>query len=495
MKQSMLSLGILGACIFFSALVSSSPNRPVGPFLKPFPKKDLKNCDCFTVSGPDPGYFQHYKLWDFRAVPLTSDLDSIHDSDDTYDDDDDDNEDEDSDDDDDDGMNFHDMDEEYDSKSPDEKKQEINLDTFWFFDSSFYEDWTAQQWERPRNPQSPVNMINSKHNVFFTRNHGQRDSHATFLILRTIRHDNYTSTAEIETQVRNIYRCSMRVRFRILPASVSVLHPAVLPLRQPQHWMPPANDSTVSGNATSLVEAGRPLPGACVGIFTYRFPNCESDIEILTNDPSTRVRYANQPDYDPETDEMIPGASTVADVDVPWTEWSTHRLDWLSGVSRWWVNKKPQGTKTYRVPNMESRLVINLWSDGGDWTGDMRLGDTIYLGIEYIELAYNRSSDGIKYVPPSQRHGGHQLPLANLSTSESEDIEDDPWGPETKSLTAVKKKKKKYRKCKKGKKGRKCRKKHHHHKKPEKPKKPSNPHCDRVCNIDDLQLGQRGLHD
>ncbi|KAJ5141813.1 Endo-1-3(4)-beta-glucanase [Penicillium atrosanguineum] len=473
MKQGALSLGILGTYVFFGTIVSSSPSPPVSPPTKPFPRKDLERCDCFTVSGPDPGYFQHYKLWDFRAVPLGSSPGQLSDADDEADKDD---------------LSSPGWDKGHDSKGHDGNKQEIHLDTLWFFDSPFNEDWKIQQWERPRSSNAPVDMINSKRNVFITKNRGQRDPHATFLVLRTIRHDNYSSTAEIETRMRNIYRCSIRVRFRILPTDVPVLYPMESPLHQPRNSISPSKNSTVPGNLTAPVEAGKPPSGACVGIFTYRPPNCKSDIEILTSDPSYRVRYANQPDYDPETDGMIPGASTVADLDVPWTNWSTHRLDWLSEVSRWWVNDKPQEAKTYRVPNMESRLVINLWSDGGAWTGDMRLGDSIYLGIEYIEMAYNRSSDGSKYIPSSQQHGGHRQSLLNVATSEFAYIWEESWMPEIDPLTGLKKKKKQG-KCKKGKKGRKCRKKQH----PQKPEKPIESHCNRVCNIDELHLGSRGV--
>ncbi|KAJ5670485.1 Endo-1-3(4)-beta-glucanase [Penicillium maclennaniae] len=470
MKQGGLSLGIPGGLCLLQhnrLLISKSSSQP------PYPRKDLEDCDCFTVSGPDPGYFQHYKLWDFRAVPLGSSTNQPGNNNDEDDDED---------------------DLRPDSQGHDGNKQEINLDILSFFQSTFNKDWKVQQWRRPRSPDAPVDMINSKHNVFITKNHEQRDPHATYLVLRTIRHDNYSSTAEIETRARSIYRCSIRVRFRILPTDVLLVHPMDSPLRQSQHKISSLQNSTISDNEAALIEPGRPPSGACVGIFTYRPPNCESDIEILTSDPLHRVRYANQPDYDPETDVMIPGASTILDLEVSWTNWSTHRLDWLSEVSRWWVNDKPRDAKTYRVPNMESRVVINLWSDGGIWTGDMRLGDRVYLGIEYIELAYNRSSDASKHIPPAQP-GGHKQPFVNVSISEIMDFWEDSWGPKTEFLTGVKKEqKKKHGKCKKGKKGRKCRKKHHQKpKKPNKPKRPIEPHCIRACNIDDLHLGNRGV--
>jgi len=475
MRQGILSLGVLWACVFFCTIVLSSPTPPNRPVVEPFSKNRLGECDCFTVSGPDPGYFQHYKLWDFRAVPLASD--TAPDPDSLLSDDDEDES----------NWDPESLDEGYEDRGHHGNHQETDSDALWFFDSSFSKDWGIQQWERPQNPKAPVDMVNSKHNVFLTRNRGQRVLHGTYLVMRTTRHDNFTSTAEIETRVRDIYRCSIRVRLRVLPANVSVSHPKEWLPQHSQHGIPQSKNSTISDNLACPVEGARPPSGACVGIFTYN-PQCESDIEILTSDPSYRVRYANQPDYDPVTDKMIPGASTVADLPIPWTTWSTHRLDWLPEISRWWADGKPQEAKTYRVPNMQSRLVINLWSDGGGWTGDMKIGDSVYLGIEYIELAYNRSSDGSKSTAPSQLHGGHQY-LANISASNTDDVWEESWDPESDDLTAMKKKKK-HGKCKKGRRGRKCRKKQKHHKGPKKPKKPQ---CHRVCNIDDLRLGERGV--
>ncbi|KAJ5098248.1 Endo-1-3(4)-beta-glucanase [Penicillium argentinense] len=479
MRPTMLWSGILS----FASLLSNStnPSSQVNATARSPSKKSLFDCDCFTVSGPDPGYYQHYKLWDFRSVHLKKPIEPELPNPD-YDDDDDDDEWED--DDEDDGQ--------------DEASQPVlGPNAMWFFETTFDKDWMSQQWARSRTPNSPVDMVNSKRNVFFTRNYEVEDPHATYLALRTTRHENYTSTAEIETRIRNVYRCSLRVRLRILPAGMAVATPSSVvkewPPREPQQHAIPALNFLPTGpktNATSLTD-GKPHSGACVGIFTYHSRNCESDIEILTSDPSHRVRYANQPDYDPVTDEMIPGASTIADLPVPWTDWYTHRLDWLSDISQWWVDDKIQETKRYQVPNLQSRLVINLWSDGGVWTGDMKLGDSIFLGIEYIELAYNRSSDGSNEVniPPSQRHGGHQRPNVNAPAADIADMFEESWEPDTDRVTkAMKKNKKKkgQRKCKKGRKGDKCRKRKNKPKKPHKDpsQSPHEPSCQRACYID-----------
>lgn len=487
MKQGSLSFGALQLLSILFTAVSSEPIPPVNTTVRPSPDRNIRDCDCFTVSGPDPGYFQHYKLWDFRSVQLraqpasnsiTPDEEQEQDWSDWYiestEDD------------------PNDEDDEDDEGDHDKRSQEPESNTLWFFKTAFDKDWVSQQWQRPRNPGAPVDMVNSKRNVFFTRNLGQHDSHATYLVLRTTRYNDFASTAEIETRIHNIYHCSLRVRLRVLPSDVVIPQPSHPEKHSPQHShhhaTPGPNNQTSPVNATSPVEVGRPPTGACVGIFTYQARDCESDIEILTSDPPHRIRYANQPDYDPVTDSMIPGASSVIDLPIPWTTWSTHRLDWFAGVSRWWVNDKPQVTNGYQVPNVQSRLVINLWSDGGFWTGDMRVGENIFLGIEYIELAYNRSSDGAKsIIPQSRRHGGHQNVFSNASVAgidEDEGVETQLWEPDTETVTGAVKKGGK--KCKKGRKGRKCRKKHKKGKKGGKHR--SDARCRRPCNIDELPV-------
>lgn len=479
MKQRILSFRALNLLsILLTTVVSSEPIPPANTTVRPSPNKNLRDCDCFTVSGPDPGYFQYYKLWDFRSVPLRvlpaanstkPDKGDGRDWSDWY------------------IKSLDNEEDEDDEEGYDQGVQEPEADALWFSQTAFDKDWVSQQWERPRNPNAPVDMINSKRNVFFTRNRGQHEPHATYLVLRTTRYDDHASTAEIETRIHNIFHCSLRVRLRILPSDIVISQPNVSGTQPPPdlryHTRRSPNNRTSLVNGISPVEVGRPLPGACVGIFTYQARDCESDIEILTSDPPHRIRYANQPDYDPITDMAIPGASSIVDLPVPWTTWSTHRLDWFPHVSRWWVDDRPQAANGYQVPNAQSRLVINLWSDGGVWTGDMRVGESIFLGIEYIELAYNRSSDGTKpVIPPSRRHGGHQN-VSAVAAGEDDDFETRLWEPDTETVTGTVKGRKK---CKKGKKGAKCRKKQRKGKKGDKHRGESR--CRRVCNIDDFRL-------
>lgn len=478
MKTGALSRVILGLALFIFGLANASNSTHLSHLSPEYPrKKDPRQCDCFTVAGPDPGYFQHYKLWDFRSVPLDKwahSVDSEAEGDEAVTD-----------------LNDEDCDGSDVDKGEDDHAniQDDNHadthaaspppDALWFFDTPFDKDWIIQKWQRPRTPQAPVAMVNSKHNVFFTRNWQELDKFATYLVLRTTRHWNYTSTSEIETKVRHIFHCSLRVRIRILPSNLVV--------SLPETSVSGENLTTALNETASLVEA-KPYPGACVGIFTYRSRNCESDIEILTKDPPYRVHYANQPDYDATKDVTIPGASTVADLPVHWTTWSTHRLDWLSNVSRWWVNNMPQDAKTYRVPDLPSRLVVNLWSDGGVWTGDMRPDQSVLLAIEYIELAYNISSSDRSqdFENPSS-----EQKATNISFIDIDSLPDESWeaGAEIIDGSSMKK-------CPKGRKGRKCRKnrKKKHGKKPKRPPHRTPPlWCERACNIDDLRFANGGL--
>ncbi|KAI9928085.1 hypothetical protein MW887_002118 [Aspergillus wentii] len=367
-----------------------------------------RRCDCYLVSGPEPGYFQNYRLWDFRNVPLHVNQENLDDYDD----------------------------------NPTEGEiiedagigGNLSVNSILLSQTPFAKDWKSQAWHREGSSLGPVPILNSKWNVFFARDPSERHGpDSTYLVLRTKRLRDHTSTAEIESRLRNIFRCSFRVRLRILA---------------------PYSDQVPDAGVTNGQMA---TGGACAGIFSYHSANCESDIEILTSGPRNIVHLANQPDYDPNTDQKIPGASTVARIRKPWTSWVTHRLDWLTDHSRWYADRDMLNTKTYQVPNKPSMMAINLWSDGGSWTGDMNVGDSVYMAIEWIQMVYNVSArtDDLPDGIPLQRHA-HGL-KSNLTLMQA--VFDDQTGSSGPVSPDQKKKKKKNKKKKnrKGKNGHGCR--------------------------------------
>jgi hypothetical protein len=49
------------------------------------------------------------------------------------------------------------------------------------------------------------------------------------------------------------------------------------------------------------------------------------------------------------------------------------------------------GSISFQAPKHPAQLILNMWSDGGSWTGNMSIGAASYLQIQWIEIAYNTS--------------------------------------------------------------------------------------------------------
>lgn len=179
-------------------------------------------------------------------------------------------------------------------------------------------------------------------------------TYSSYLTFRTARMPGFQTTAEVDSTEQNYHYMSARFMARVV------------------------------GSA-----------GACAGLFTYRGndnPNKvqEADIEILTSGPRNRVQYTNQP-------------STVNGNDIPqatvngtnpgrdWTLWNIYRMDWMPKQTSWYVNGQSVANITFQTPKDPAGLILNMWSDGGVWTGNMSLYDEAFLQIQWIELVYNTS--------------------------------------------------------------------------------------------------------
>lgn len=77
--------------------------------------------------------------------------------------------------------------------------------------------------------------------------------------------------------------------------------------------------------------------------------------------------------------------------EIKWTDWHTHRIDWVAGKSSWYIDGVHQLDKTYGVPTVPSYVVFNMWSDGGVWSGNMSVNCQALLEIEWVEMVFNVS--------------------------------------------------------------------------------------------------------
>lgn len=256
----------------------------------------------------------------------------------------------------------------------------------YFNTTQFNSDWSIQN--DPEEPDALVPSINSAQNIFIAKQEYANDTEATYLALRASRLPNFASIAEIDSNQKNLLHSSIRARIRLIPT-----------FSNNSQYVQEPDIGTFSGVNTSHPIA----PGAVLGFFTFESNTQESDIEILTSDPTTNIRFSNQPDFDEKTGNTVPGASS--DVLLPnggvWTDWHDYRLDWYDGVSRWYIDGEFVLEKTLNVPTEPSGLILNLWSDGGEWSGNMSVGAEVVAGFEWIEVAFNISGSA---NGPQKRH-------------------------------------------------------------------------------------------
>lgn len=205
-------------------------------------------------------------------------------------------------------------------------------------------DWGIQNWSKPATSDFPTPMNNSLANIYLLE-----EDNTSFLTLRTSKQETYQTAGEIENMQKNLMHVSMRMYGRV-----------------------------------------RGDKGAVAGFFTFFDDENETDIEILTDDPTDQIRYTNQPSVDKEGNEIA--AASVGPTDLPsWEDWQTHRIDWLDKRSFWYLNNKQVAANSYSVPRKPSFLTLNMWSDGGEWSGNMTEGGSAEFQIQWIEMTFNTS--------------------------------------------------------------------------------------------------------
>ncbi|KAI1302788.1 concanavalin A-like lectin/glucanase [Xylaria venustula] len=205
-------------------------------------------------------------------------------------------------------------------------------------------------------------MVNSPNNIYIQHNDDQRPMSNTYMVLRTIRHANFQSAAEIESLSQSFEYVSVRMLART-----------------------------------------RGQPGAITAMFTFRNNETlskvqESDLEIRTNDPVQYIQYTNQPSWNADGD--IPQATrniTMSDK-LGWSDWQYHRMDWTPGATSWLVDGNLMTSIQFQAPKDPSQVIFNTWSDGGTWSGNMTVGSSAEMHIQWIEFVYN-TTDTVPNTP------------------------------------------------------------------------------------------------
>ena len=138
----------------------------------------------------------------------------------------------------------------------------------------------------------------------------------------------------------------------------------------------------------------RGASGAVAGFFTYHNDTTESDIEIPTGGALNQLHCSNQPTTNPDTNAPIEGATFNVSLQdhQPASAWNNYRMDWTPGRSVWYVNGVQSADTRVNVPDTESRIILNLWSNGGNFSGRMTTGEEAWFDIQWVELVFNSTA-------------------------------------------------------------------------------------------------------
>ncbi|KAI0169256.1 glycoside hydrolase family 16 protein [Hypoxylon sp. FL1284] len=158
-----------------------------------------------------------------------------------------------------------------------------------------------------------------------------------------------------------------------------------------------AEVQTVSGSyqhvSLRMYARTRGSAGAVTAMFTYRGGATEADVqeadlEVLTTDADTLAHYTNQPSQ--VSGEPRPGAAH--EVTIPaWSEWREHRLDWTPGSVTWYVDGAQVEQNSFQAPVDPATLLLNVWSDGGSWSGVMPQGQEAAMDVRWLEVLFNNT--------------------------------------------------------------------------------------------------------
>ncbi|KAH0345976.1 concanavalin A-like lectin/glucanase, partial [Aureobasidium melanogenum] len=128
------------------------------------------------------------------------------------------------------------------------------------------------------------------------------------------------------------------------------------------------------------------VPGTTNAFIFYANDTQEVDFAFLTSDISKAWLTNEQTTYGaPYTTYSV---AAPADANTAWHE---YRLDWLPGVSKFYIDGALVQTITDNVPTTPGSWIWNNWSNGNAWTQGPPLEDSV-LKIRSIDAYFNRTS-------------------------------------------------------------------------------------------------------
>ncbi|OLN85818.1 hypothetical protein CCHL11_09221 [Colletotrichum chlorophyti] len=132
-------------------------------------------------------------------------------------------------------------------------------------------------------------------------------------------------------------------------------------------------------------------PGVCNGIFFYKSDKQETDIEWLS-DPASQSNAGNRQVWFANQDNNGDRRKTWKSAQPPANPTSTeheYRLDWIPGMTRFFIDGVQKWNTTKDVPSVSGPWVWNNWADGDKgWSVGPPVKDAVFK-IKEIDIYYN----------------------------------------------------------------------------------------------------------
>ena len=142
-------------------------------------------------------------------------------------------------------------------------------------------------------------------------------------------------------------------------------------------------DDILRGSFRASYSVASGSAGSVAGFFFYANDTQEIDIEIQSKMSNETVHIGNQPTQ--STDVLLPTNGAV-------TEVHDYRFDWLAGQTNFYLDSVPAGSFSEDVPVVNGRIDLNMWGNGGTFSGPATPTTDNVMSISKIALYFNTSS-------------------------------------------------------------------------------------------------------
>lgn len=257
--------------------------------------------------------------------------------------------------------------------------------------SGFSADWTVQSWSAGGSSNDSIPRRNDESNVFVQNG---------TLVLRQLGYSDQdrtsnksVSVAAIVSNEQGFLHGSFRSIFKVSEDRGSV---------GGFFWYH-VRFSTIGSHVTMKLK------------FPSQNDTNEIDLEVLTKEPNdTTVHYTTHPSVLP-SGSVVPGASTAARLNLPWTDFQEHRFDWTRDNVTFYQDGVASHTTIANVPQVGGSVQLNLWADGSAWSGEPSKTDVI-MAVKSIQMYFNTttSDSGLDtaFNDVCTRAGGRNTPDA-----------------------------------------------------------------------------------